>query len=571
MSGIDWAAIDPVVSAAPVSGGIDWSAIDQAAPAAVSQQPQPQQAPPSFMGSQLGGWIRGIRDIPDGMAQTLYNIEPSWMQSGLDKADAWLHNATGGIIGNQTGGTFNQKIVADNSAYEADRQANGRQGMDWARMGGNALGTLPLAAVAPAEGLLNAGLFGAAGNMAMPVTDNAGNFWAQKGLQGLSGAAGGVAGGLLAKGVGSALSPKLSPDVQSLLSQGVPLTPGQIMGGIPQSIESKATSIPFVGDMIKNAQMRGVQGMNQVALNRALSPIGETASGIGREGLDDAINKLGSAYDSTLAKIGAVKPDPQFYSDLGNLSQLTSNLPAERATQFSNIIKSNILDNINPQGYMTSDALQGANSKLGTLARDYMGSQSGDERQLGNALLEAQSTLRQSLARLSPDNAAQLSNINQGYANLLRVQRASSMAGTEKTGGVFTPAQLNSAVKNGDKSLNDRAYARGTALMQDLSGPATRVMGNNYPDSGTAGRSLLGWLASGAVGAALKPELAPYMAAGGGLGLLGALPYTKTGQMITQGLMTARPEISKEAGDLITKNAARAGLLTAPAFAGLLH
>lgn len=526
----------------------------------------PSQPAGNFLGSKTGGFIRGLRDIPDGLAQVLYNLEPSGMQSALDKADAWLHQNTGGLIGNQTGGTFNDKIAADNNAYEQSRAANGRDGTDWMRVGGNMAGSIMGTAPLGWSGLLGASALGAGTNAAMPVT-SPGDFWGQKATQAEVGAVGGFAGGVLGKMGSKLLNPQYSPDVQTLLNQNIRLTPGQIIGGIPQSIESKATSIPFLGDMIKNAQGRAVQDLNTAALNRALNPIGETATATGRQGLDSAIDTLGNAYDKTLANIGAVKTDPQFMTDTGNLSQLTSFLPPERANQFQSILKSNVLDNINPQGFMTSDAFQNANSKLGSLGRQYLGSADADQRQLGSALMEAQNTLRQNLARLSPDNAAQLSKINEGYANLLRVQRASAMAGTEKTGGLFSPGQLNSAVKGMDSSLNDRAYARGDALMQDLSGPATRVMGNNYPDSGTAGRSMLGWLGSGALAAFVKPELATPLMWGGAFGGMGALPYTKLGGAITRGLLASRPEMVRAAGQALGDNVAPMGLLAAPATA----
>lgn len=484
------------------------------------------------------------------------------MQSALDQADSWLHQHTGGLIGNQTGGTFNQKIAQDNANYEQARNANGRDGLDWMRMGGNLLGMAPLAPLT-GGGMLGAVAGGAAGNAAMPVTAP-GDFWGQKATQAGEGAVGGFAGGLLGKLGGKLLNPQYSPDVQTLLDQNIRLTPGQIVGGIPQSIESKATSIPFVGDMIKNAQGRAVQDLNTAALNRALSPIGETATATGRQGLDSAIDTLGSAYDRTLANIGAVKTDPQFMADLGNLKSLTNLMPPQRADQFQNILQQHVLDNINPQGFMTSDAFQNANSKLGSLGRQYLGSADADQRQLGSALLEAQNTLRQNLARLSPNNAADLSKINEGYANLLRVQRASSMAGTEKTGGLFSPGQLNSAVKGMDSSLNDRAYASGNALMQDLSGPATRVMGNGYPDSGTAGRSMLGWLISGGLGAIAKPELAPAIAGAGVAGGMAALPYTQMGGALARGLLTSRPDMVRAFGQFLGNNPAVSGLLAAP-------
>ena len=53
-----------------------------------------------------------------------------------------------------------------------------------------------------------------------------------------------------------------------------------------------------------------------------------------------------------------------------------------------------------------------------------------------------------------------------------------------------------------DKSRNKAGFARGDAVMQDLSDPAVNVLGRSVPDSGTAGRALVGVGLLGAGGAA---------------------------------------------------------------------
>jgi hypothetical protein len=84
------------------------------------------------------------------------------------------------------------------------------------------------------------------------------------------------------------LAPQTRPEVAELLGEGVPMTPGQIIGGMAKRIEDKAVSLPVVGDAIIGAQRRSVEGFNRAALNRVLKPIGEKATKIGREGLEAA-------------------------------------------------------------------------------------------------------------------------------------------------------------------------------------------------------------------------------------------------------------------------------------------
>jgi hypothetical protein len=132
------------------------------------------------------------------------------------------------------------------------------------------------------------------------------------------------------------------------------------------------------------------------------------------------------------------------------------------------------------------------------------------------------------LARSNPDHAEQLRNINQAFANLVRVEGAAGSAGAK--GGVFSANQLASAVKRFDSSARKKATATGKALLQDVSDPATQVLPPSVPDSGTPFRTLGAYLLGGGLGHAspwAAPALAPF-----------AL-YTKGGQAAFQKVMLA--------------------------------
>ena len=84
----------------------------------------------------------------------------------------------------------------------------------------------------------------------------------------------------------------------------------------------------------------------------------------------------------------------------------------------------------------------------------------------------------------------------------------------------FYPAQLNNAAKALDKSKDKRAFSEGTALMQDLTGPAKQVMPSSIPDSGTAGRTLAN---------ILNPINWPGMAVSGAASIPVSMMYSKPG------------------------------------------
>jgi len=100
--------------------------------------------------------------------------------------------------------------------------------------------------------------------------------------------------------------------------------------------------------------------------------------------------------------------------------------------------------------------------------------------------------------------------------------------------GVFSPAQLQSAVRASDRSKDKGQFATGNALMQDLSETGKTVLGNKLPDSGTPYRSLLAMLASGGAGVAGYPALAAGLLAGPAL-------YSAPGQRMAATLLTQRP------------------------------
>lgn len=480
-------------------------------------------------------FLQGMRDPIDAGAQILTNALPKgWTEAG-NKANNWLAENTG-LVAKLPEGGVNQQIADRAAEYKAP------EGVDVARLGGNLLSPANIAiasklpVAASAAGRIAAGAGGGAVMGGLQPVEH-GDFAEEKTKQVLTG---GVTGGVLSGAgqvAGKVISPSVRADVKALIDQKITPTIGQILGGGWLAAENKATSIPIIGDFIKNAQRRATGDLNDAAINRSLSPIGEKLpSGIkGRQAIDYADTKLSDAYDTVLTKIGAVKPDAQFGQDVQALSALTQNLPAAEQDQFSRILQNEIHARLNQQGFMTSEGLKAAESNLGSAAKGYLRNQDYDKRQLGAAIQEAQSTLRSMLERVAPQGTAdELRAVNKAYANFLRPQRASTSLGAEQ--GEFTAAQLQSAVKALDYSRNKKQFSKGNALMQDLSEPAKSVLAS-YPDSGTAGRAMIGALPY-AAGAAYA---APVAASGAGVaGALAALPYTTMGQKLASMLLTGR-------------------------------
>jgi hypothetical protein len=532
-------------------------------------QPSGLAALGATLGKGFGSTVQGIEQLMGHGLQSLKETAampgPLGLASTLgglifgENPDTFMRKAGAEMVADANKGISNLKAQA--ALYEKAHPVVGALG----NIGGSVVATLPLTMAAPItntyRGAAGIGaLTGAATGAATPV-EGGNDFWDDKAQQvGLGALTGGVASPVL-RGLGRIISPQVSSDVQTLMSRGVTPTPGQILGGGFARTEEKLSSIPFLGDMIKNAQQRGVQQFNAAAYNEALAPIGEKFSGkVGQEGIEQVANKIGAAYNEVLPRM-QFKIDPQFHADVMNLSSMAQGLPEAQQKAFLNLLKTQIFNKVGPQGNMDGQALKGVQSELARVSKGYLGDPSFDNRQLGAAVSALRDAVDGNLMRVnSPDLAQKLANANQAWANFARIRAAGASQGAMNNEGVFTAGQLQNAVRSADKSVGKGATATGNALMQDLSGAGQRVLGSKYPDSGTAGRGLMALLAPGSVAAGMATAPTQTLMTLGGIGL-GSLPYTQTGQRAAAALLTARPQFAKPVG----KAVANAGRVVVPA------
>lgn len=335
------------------------------------------------------------------------------------------------------------------------------------------------------------------------------------------------------------LSPVLTPEVKKMISEKISMTPGQIMGGFLKSLEDKATSIPVVGEAITAARKAGIEDFNRAAYKRAVEPIGgEVPIATGREGVRYVKNQLEDAYNALLPKL-TFKPDAPLYDSLSNIKKSVSGLKETDAAMVSNDVKDMIQSRLSENGVMDGNTFKIVEEDLNKLIKDYKGS-TGSEATIGRAYQQALADVRESLGRNNPNFAEELAKINTGYANYARIRGAGSRAGTSE---MFTPAQLSAAVRQADQSAGKGATATGTALMQDLTDAAEKVLPSQIKDSGTATRLL-------------ATDWKDYL-----IGALTSAPYMPGGRQATQALLTSRPETAKELAELLKIPQVGTGLL----------
>lgn len=286
--------------------------------------------------------------------------------------------------------------------------------------------------------------------------------------------------------------------VRTLAAEGVQMTPGQVAGGVARRVEEGIQRVPFVGQPIRRAQRQSIESFNLAAANRALSPIGaRVPEGVaaGNEAVDFAQRAIGGEYDRLLPSV-TIQPDQQLVQELGAIQQQLQFMTPDRAAQLERILDQRITSRIANRQAITGQEYQQIRSELGNLARGYGPSADMDQRQTAEALRTVIGALDNAVARQNPAVGASLQNANRAYANLAQLETA---AAKNPVGGVVTPRQMGTAVRQTDRSVRKRATAAGNAMNQDFVTAAQDVLPATMPDSGTPEGAMMGALALGTV------------------------------------------------------------------------
>jgi hypothetical protein len=386
----------------------------------------------------------------------------------------------------------------------------------------------------------------------------------------LTGAAAGAVGSAAGQGVGKALGAAVGglevPAItQQLRARGIPLTPGQMMGGIPKSIEDAMTSLPGAGDMILARRLEGVRGFNDAAMRDAGAPVGATPNGIGERGVQDLLGQIGNAYDNATAGV-RMPLDEQFGQDMAAARALTATLPEDLARKYD-LALTNRVSPIEQAGELTGDAYQ--QSFRGLKSYRAENTKPGFEQDYRNAITSGMDALTGQMQRGGGAEVVQgLANADKAYRAAKTIEDAVKAARNGSRSGeiqTFTPSQLNdAATKSANKYGGGRQFS-------DLIDAGQSVLPSQIPDSGTGRRlmqnlAMTGALGGGAAGyAGLTGDYENTMKAAALLGLLTA-GGTKAGQRVINDALTVRPEALLSAGRKIRKRQGMFGAAAVPLF-----
>jgi hypothetical protein len=360
-----------------------------------------------------------------------------------------------------------------------------------------------------------------------------------------SGAGGGAFGTAVGMGVnrllGGVIKPFISQDAKELAKQGIQPTIGQSMGGAVNTAEQKLKSIPFVGDIIRNARGRSVNEFNEKAIQTAVPG----SKGFGDEALSAARDTLGKQYDTVLDKLPSIQVDK---SAIVQALRSAVDDPAlalnNESKKFVNdYVRNNLINRTGQLNGQTAKKIESDFAKA--IARKATGD--AEDRAAADAMRNVQQQWRQSLTQsadaVSPGAGTALREADSAWRAFIPVDRAGAYRGNQNIAsneipGKFTPNSLRRSIEASDQSqFNNatRAMSGGNSpfeKLNTLTRQGERVLGDSVPDSGTAARLMMG---AGALGAGSVAGLDP---ATMGAGALLTLPlYSRSGsKFLSQGV-----------------------------------
>lgn len=532
---------DPVATAPTLAPG-ETDVTGQPAPP-VDTQPGWQVPDTGVLGRLMMGAGDFIRPAVRGIVRGAEAIAPAG--SDFERA---AHEAVG---------QMDATTASQDAKFKAAQQAAGQDtsGTDWVRVGGSLIPAFLLPGGAATTGGKIA-LGAAQGAMLGAAATKDDQSYGQNAL--LGAATGGAGAGITSAAGRVIRGATLRPEAQAMLDAGVTMTPGQALGGAVNRFEEKATSIPGMGDAIMAGRKAATQDMNR-SLYKAVTdevPGMSAPTDVARSSVDKIGNDLSDRYNTLLPKL-SMRADQQFGNDMGQLLPQFGKLPADMRETFNSILDDNILTQTSNHGVLNGTDLKAAESAIGQEASRYGRSPAPNDQRMAQLLRSTQGVLRNTLERQNPDHAGELQPINRAFANFAILRNAADRVNNPEM--PIMPGQLQAAVKSESKNWGTKgAFGRGTARLQDLSDPAMAVLGDKYPNSGTAGRLGVGAVLSGGIGMLSPATL-------GGMIATSGLYGTQTGRAAMLAMIARRPDLARQFGATLQGAAAPIGAATGAA------
>ena len=320
---------------------------------------------------------------------------------------------------------------------------------------------------------------------------------------------------------GQAVLPKITDKAKELGQKGVRLTLGQQVGGsegniggaLLSNVEKMSTSIPAVGHTVALRQVDSMEDFNRAVMNEALEPLNikipEKTSLFSKDSvlfkknrnsladnltpqqaLDFADEQIGKAYKKALEKIKIKDYDAIEEKILETI--VDSPLDELTQTKLLNEMNRRFLNKYRNKYQATDTTILGKDiknmeSELNRLATSFK-KKGGSEGELGLEYAKIKNAVMDEVQRQSGNTG--LKAVNKAYANIVPIKYAMETAVSK--GGLYTPSQLLRAIKKADTSKYSVQTSKGKRPLQSTAQLGKDVIGDAFPDSGTASRIISG-------------------------------------------------------------------------------
>lgn len=352
--------------------------------------------------------------------------------------------------------------------------------------------------------------------------------------------AGGLTGGVLptvGAGIGKlARGITRTPAAQTLLDEGVRLTPGQMNPtGVFNRMEQSAEALPVVGDLAQNARENAMRQYTRAMVERSMAPGATLSPNVHdfNDMVDEAAKSFDSAYDKGKGfPVGAkvvtsTAHDVPLSTSFKGLSARAragmTNPEQGAAVQHVQDLLSQVIKDAKQSGGMKSDDLIAFRSQLRELGRGE-DTTTNAGRAKASLYKDAADKVTEALRSQLPTDAMKALDDADAQYGKFAVIRDAAKATKDAPNGP-TPFQVSTAIA---KNTPPNLYARGGGANRDLAKAAREVFQSNVPRTGFTGvgRVLLPLAAAGGAGAAGAAMMNPHErgeATGASLGTLGTL------------------------------------------------
>lgn len=306
--------------------------------------------------------------------------------------------------------------------------------------------------------------------------------------------------------------------VAGLYEKGIRPTLAQALGGGWKEAEEKMTSLPFVGSAVQRAQKRALESFNTASvkeiineLNTGLMEQGEGRNLIpaganavnqeftkigkiepGAKGLEHAYDAVSKVYND-LAEHTQGTVTPQLAEELTSAKETMHSISDEAGKSFDALFNRYIAGRIDPNGSISGRTMKEIDSDLTALISDLKGGGSVDKN-MANAFEKIQSSFDSMMDQMNPGYAGIKRNADAAYRKLALLGKAStSSVGSE----LATPANLAQQLRAEDTSKWNKNFAMNKSDWADWARQNIELMGNKFPESGTAARSAMADLVTG--------------------------------------------------------------------------